>query len=317
LILIVADRRDVHARRVADELTKLGRRSSFLETERFGGGPLLTAMVDDPSATCWTTSTGQVVRAGEIDTVWRRRANVASLREVPDEVDRHFARQQWEDAITGVLMSLGARLVNLPSADAAAVKLRQLTAARAAGLRVPDTLITNDADQVEAFVERHRGRVVHKALRATRHHLVETRRWAETDRSALKELSLAPVIFQEEIAGPSELRITVIGEQVFAACIHTAAGLAKVDGRLDLDVPFEPYDLPPETESALLTCLDRLELSFATVDMKVTHNGELVFLEVNPQGQFLYVEIATGMPLARAMAAFLASSTPAHVWSRS
>jgi D-alanine-D-alanine ligase-like ATP-grasp enzyme len=44
------------------------------------------------------------------------------------------------------------------------------------------------------------------------------------------------------------------------------------------------------------------------VDFRIDHHGRYVFLEVNPQGQFRYVEIQTGMPISRALACFLASA---------
>ena len=52
--------------------------------------------------------------------------------------------------------------------------------------------------------------------------------------------------------------------------------------------------------------MHELGLVFGTVDLKLTDNGEHVFLEINPQGQFLYIEILTGLPISRALAEFLA-----------
>jgi len=56
----------------------------------------------------------------------------------------------------------------------------------------------------------------------------------------------------------------------------------------------------------LLALVGRLGLVFSTIDMKLTDEGEYVFLELNPMGQYLYVEILTGLPLTAAMAELLA-----------
>ena len=53
--------------------------------------------------------------------------------------------------------------------------------------------------------------------------------------------------------------------------------------------------------------MDELGLVFGTVDLKLANSGEHVFLEVNPQGQFLYIEILTGLPISNALAEFLSS----------
>ena len=100
-----------------------------------------------------------------------------------------------------------------------------------------------------------------------------------------------------------ELRITVIGEQVFAAEFRPAAGL--IDGRLDLDTPYRPHTLPNELSRRLLALVRQLGLVFSTIDMKLTDEGEYVFLELNPMGQYLYIEILAGLPLTAAMAELL------------
>ncbi len=112
-------------------------------------------------------------------------------------------------------------------------------------------------------------------------------------------------MFQEEIAGPSDVRATVVGERVLAARIESSSD--HVDSRLSPDAPCEPWSLPDDVHEALLRTMDALGLVFGTVDLKITHENDYVFLEVNPQGQFLYVKILTGLPITEALADLLAS----------
>jgi len=183
----------------------------------------------------------------------------------------------------------------------------QLALAVRAGLRVPETLITSDSDQAATFSKKWHGAVVHKAMTAPPHRFVDTRAWDADAARHLDDLTLCPTIFQERIFGPADVRVTVVGRQVFAACIETACGRAGVDSRLDHDAPCTPYELPRAVESAILQLMDELGLVFGTVDLKLANNGEHVFLEVNPQGQFLYIEILTGLPVSNALADFLSS----------
>jgi pyruvate carboxylase len=48
-----------------------------------------------------------------------------------------------------------------------------------------------------------------------------------------------------------------------------------------------------------------LGLRFGALDFLVTPEGEWVFLEVNPNGQRAFVEQATGLPIAAAIAGAL------------
>jgi glutathione synthase/RimK-type ligase-like ATP-grasp enzyme len=212
--------------------------------------------------------------------------------------------------ISGLFSTLDAWFVNDPIRQEAAVKPLQLRLADQLGLRIPDTLITNDPVAAEAFVERHGQRVVHKTISPPRHRFLATQKWSPSDREALKDLVLAPTIFQEMISDCRELRITVIGDQLFAAEFRPRDGL--IDGRLDLDTPYRRHELPDEVSRRLLALIRRLGLVFSTIDMKLTEEGEYVFLELNPQGQYLYIEILSGMPLTAAMAYLLANERRLH-----
>jgi glutathione synthase/RimK-type ligase-like ATP-grasp enzyme len=251
-------------------------------------------------------SDGQLVELDSVHVVWYRRTPRPRLPDLFDPSDREFARAEWWHALDGLLRSLTAAFVNSLDAERAAVKPRQLELARAVGLRVPDTLVTNDPDEAMRFVRGHRGAVVHKALTAPRDRLLDTRLWSEADRAALAHLELAPCIFQERVEGPADIRATVIGGTVYAARIETSTGRAEIDSRLDTDAPCSACTLPPEIEARLLDLVHELGLMFATADFKVTEAGEHFFLELNPQGQFLYIEILTGLPLAREMGSLLA-----------
>lgn len=112
------------------------------------------------------------------------------------------------------------------------------------------------------------------------------------------------MIFQEQIGGSRELRVTIVGEAFFAAKFDAGK---HADGRLDFDVEFQPHALPVEVEDKLMRLLDRLGLRYATVDLRIDEAGEYVFLELNPQGQFLYAQIKTGMPISAAVADLLCS----------
>lgn len=54
---------------------------------------------------------------------------------------------------------------------------------------------------------------------------------------------------------------------------------------------------------------ERMHLNFGCFDLIVTPDGEYVFLECNPNGQWLWVELATGLPIAEAIADFLTIKT--------
>lgn len=307
LILIVADNRDTHARCVAHELTARGRDVVIFDPQELGNGAFLDLSVGTTLPSTLRTAQGVTVCADDIDSVWYRRPRSPKLppRVVRND-DREFAKREWSGAFEGFLSSLNARFINPIHAHLTAIKPRQLVLAQAIGLTIPATLISNDPASALRFVSDHRGEVIHKAMSPPQQQFLETKRWAPQDANVLPTLEVAPTMFQQLIDGPGDVRATVFGSRILAAFIATRAGQSQIDSRLDLNVAYQEHTLPREIEEKLLLLMRTLDLVFGTIDLKVADDGDHVFLEINPQGQFLYIEILTGLPLVSAMADLLA-----------
>jgi glutathione synthase/RimK-type ligase-like ATP-grasp enzyme len=107
-----------------------------------------------------------------------------------------------------------------------------------------------------------------------------------------------------------ELRITVVGQEVFACKINSQLqdeDKGKTDWRqgYDYGLKHEPYDLPAEITSKCLLFLQRMELNFGCFDFIVTPGNQYLFLECNSNGQWLWIEQETGMRISGAIANFL------------
>jgi hypothetical protein len=118
---------------------------------------------------------------------------------------------------------------------------------------------------------------------------------------------LAPVIFQEYVEGV-DLRVTVVGDRVFAAEIDARHTSYPCDMRMVVgEASIRAVRLPEAVEAGLLALMRRLGLVYGACDLRRRAGGEHVFLEVNPAGQWLFVEQRTGLPIADALAAELAA----------
>jgi hypothetical protein len=306
MILIVASPKDLHARRVAQEIERLGARATIFDWRTAGSGAVASIRFQDANISRWihSAASDEAIDFDEVRAVWTRRVGAAVLSPSIVGLDqRNFVAAEWRDLLYGLVDGVGA--VSPLPAQRAAIKPRQLSLAGQIGLRIPDTLITSDPAAAADFIEAHDGNVVHKAMNSPTDRLLATIRWDERQRSELDRLTLAPTIFQELVSGPRDIRLTVIGPALYAASIENDPSSATVDSRLNMDVPVSEFELPAMIRSQLVDLMRGLGLSFATIDLKQDWDGELHFLELNPQGQFLYIEILTGMPLAAALAEYL------------
>jgi glutathione synthase/RimK-type ligase-like ATP-grasp enzyme len=131
------------------------------------------------------------------------------------------------------------------------------------------------------------------------------------DLANYQAVRFAPMIVQEQIPKRLELRITVVGTRVFAAEIHSQASrLTRDDWRRECngDLCFSyyaPHALPAAIEALCIRLVQTLRLCFGAIDMIVTPDGEYIFLEINPNGQWNWIQDLTGLPIAEAIAELL------------
>lgn len=239
---------------------------------------------------------------------WRRPQHPEISPEIPSDLHRLFAANESAEALAGLWHALDVFWVNDPALDHVAHrKVKQLRVAQGCGLRIPDTLISNDPDQARVFIDRHGYRnVVYKSFSAFEQEWRETRILREEEVSLLDQVQYAPVIFQEYIDAQYDVRVTVVGDAVFPAAIHSQQTSYPVDFRMEMDdAEIVPVDLPAEVAARLRDLQGMLGLQYGAIDLRLRPDGEYVFLEVNPAGQWLFVEERTGQPIAAALAALL------------
>ncbi|WP_328966736.1 MvdC/MvdD family ATP grasp protein [Streptomyces sp. NBC_00239] len=240
--------------------------------------------------------------------VWWRRVRPFTLdARLTSPRDQGFAASETGQAMGGLLHSLDCTWVNPPALDSIAqYKPHQWEAARRAGLTLPRTLVTNRPERALRFIEETGlGRTVFKAFLAGPEAWRETRLVRREDLDHLDTVRHAPVIFQEFVPGP-DLRVTVVGERILAAEIDATATDYPVDMRMVVgESKVRPVTLPPALEDRLLTLMRRLGLVYGAIDLRRRPDGEYVFFEVNPGGQWLFVERRTGLPITDELVALL------------
>ena len=221
--------------------------------------------------------------------------------------DARFAAAQARYGLGGTLYSLDRPLwVNHPLRNAAAdYKPAQLAVARRLGLTVPPTLVTNDPDEARSFVNDH-DQVIFKTLRWTPYQRdgVPVTGWA--DPVAAPEIdervALVPHLFQAVVDKTADLRVLVVGGEVFAVRIESG----MLDWRKDYSaLSYRVVDLPDRVEKALLAYLDHFGLVSGSFDFAVGEAGDLWWLELNPNGQWGWLEESTGLAMSAAFAELL------------
>jgi hypothetical protein len=177
-------------------------------------------------------------------------------------------------------------------------------------LRVPETLISSDPDEAERFIHRlwDEGKeAIYKRATVFQGVGVPTRLVGQEDLRRLSSLAYCPTTFQERIVGGPDLRVAIVADAVFTAEWRTASTLAdSVDIRIEDGARMWRGEFPREHLNALKVLHRQLGLTIGVYDFKVDSDRVPVFLEVNPSGQWLDLEIDARFPISEAVAHLLA-----------
>jgi len=308
LILIIAPEDDDHTTAVTTELSAASHPFAVVDTGQFPRHASVVEQFNGCERSFTFASSTQQIDLQRCGAAWWRRPQPLSLHPGIAADATSFVYGECHEAVAGLWPSLPAKWVNEPQLDSAAHhKPYQLAMAAEVGLTIPRTLITNDPDAARGFVrEIGLERTVYKTFLANEQCWRETRIMRQQDLCCLDALRLAPVIFQEYVAADADLRITLIGPFTFATAIRAAPGGYEVDYRMDmLGASFSATSMPDDVEQRLRALLRRLGLVYGAIDLRRTPTGEYVFLEVNPAGEWRFVEDRTGQPMTKAMSQLL------------
>ncbi|MEV6396249.1 ATP-grasp ribosomal peptide maturase [Streptomyces sp. NPDC051907] len=251
-------------------------------------------------------SEGRMVSMSGLRSVWvRRPGEPAANAPEPSE----WLTAESSQALYGMLYSTTARWMNHPCVSAQArCKPWQLRLAHRSGFAVPPTLITTFPRVARQFAAQYRDIVVKSASGPPTSDppiaLPTTRIGPDTDFS---DVAAGPTILQRFIAKRADIRLTCVGGRLFAA--RKEADSDQVDGRYGTDGQmWEPTQTPERVAQAVREYMGLAGLAYGAFDFAEDEEGVWWFLECNQGGQFGFIELETGQPIAEAVASWLAST---------
>jgi len=204
------------------------------------------------------------------------------------------------DALICMLENLPVRCINRYSASRLVRnKAVQLRMAGASGLKTPATLMSNSPAAVRRFFDQYPDNAICKAFAS---HVwqqgsedltvTETFSLKREDLPADDEVfTYSPAIYQEKVKKHFDVRAVLMGERVYSFAVRTPAN--SLDWRHDAalrNAAVERIATPAAVESGILRFAAAAGVCTGSLDLAVDRNGEWWFLEINEQGQFLWLD---------------------------
>lgn len=257
----------------------------------------------------------------KFDCVWLRRSSPPVIS--PAVVHRNDMAFAYGEALTFLqnfqaVLDPQALVINRREARMRADnKLLQLQAAREVGLHIPSTLVSNDPGKIKAFIDDHKAGVIYKPhcgknwTEDDKSFAIYTTRVTRGDLPSDDLVKALPGIYQANVAKAYEVRSTFFGSAHLSASIVAAEYKEGIDdwrilSSQNQESAWSSHVLPAAIAARVKRLMDRLGIVFGSADFIVTPEGEYVFLEINEQGQFLWLErCAAGLPMLDTFCRFM------------
>ena len=323
MILVLSGEGDVHADAVEAQLRRLGAPAVRFDPARYPAEADLSVRIGPGGRVGGLLRDGRnEIKLEDVHAVWARRpGRPRADARLPPAVGAFV-----ETEAAGFLADLWD-LLDVPFVPAtpaglerAGYKMRQLRLAGGLGFEIPGTLVTNDPDALLDHYTDSSGRMITKRVVPSQRLVTVEGNEAARRTIAVRPRDLvdvdsvrwAPIMAQPVVDKRVELRVTVVGGEVFSAAIdsqethHTRVDFRRYD---EAHTRITPYPLPAAERDLCVALTRALGLCYSTIDLILTPEGRTVFLEINPNGQYLWIEYAAGLPISRAIATLLAEAS--------
>lgn len=281
------------------ELDEYGAASGYIDVLQYFGQELVQARLS----------------IKEIDVAWYLRENSDDTEEEGVSLETRFAKNESRRAFLSLLSVLNCKWVNRKETIVriSSNKLYQQQIAQKCGLQTPQTLVSNDPVSVVAFSEKENGLLLktlgYIKLDAVGNDFLYSERFSHEELSnSHAAIQSCPVFAQQYVEKRFEYRVMVIGHRVLACRIDSQASpMTKTDWRhYDFDnVEHLRADLPQSVQERLVRFMRKIELNYGALDLIETPDGDYVFLEVNPCGQWGWIEHYASLQIPQAVAVML------------
>jgi glutathione synthase/RimK-type ligase-like ATP-grasp enzyme len=319
VILIISNTEDLTSDFVVREIRSRNLPFARLNTDEFPTTAFGTFSVDsnnsDKAILKWSNRP-HILNWNQVSSVYYRRPQTP----VPDSritnpALRKFCADESYDFLRGLWYSLDCLWMSNPEAIRKSEhKLYQLKVAKQLSFIIPNTVATNEPEEVKRFFYECKNGVIVKPLYLgfiddeKSPKFIFTSIVREEDLKDINSVRLTPSIFQERIDKQFDVRVTVVGEKVFAAKIEPGFLPEGIpDWRYaDMEnLQHTSYDLPKDVEEKCRTLVHQLGLNFGAIDFVVDQDNKHFFLEINPNGQWAWLENVLDIPISQAIVDFL------------
>jgi glutathione synthase/RimK-type ligase-like ATP-grasp enzyme len=257
------------------------------------------------------TVEGEDIDASDIKGIWLRRIWSPKL---PDDLDpeyRAYCANESSTHFNNYLDTLDKTcwMDNPSDVYKAQNKLYQMEEAVKENILMPETLVSNNPERITRFFNKVNGNMIAKMQTVLSVSMsgngpeFRTSKIEESDIEGLDSVRYSPMIFQEEITKKAEYRVIYVDGKFYCGRIdNDTVASDSPDIKSNRSVEWNNGTLPADLQAKICRMMSNMNLSFGAIDIVETNDGEFVYLEVNPVGEWGMLEMYLDLPISKAIA---------------
>ncbi|MBW8201844.1 MvdC/MvdD family ATP grasp protein [Flagellimonas abyssi] len=191
-------------------------------------------------------------------------------------------------------------------------KIYQLQLAESLGFKIPESIISNSAKNIRSFYSKNNEECIIKPVKSG---LIDDEKESKvvfTNKLKIlptsdNKIKVSPNFLQTEIKKKGDIRVIVVGNKIFSTLIDSQSNdSTKTDWRKgEKPLNHQKINLPKQVENKCISLLRKLNLRYGAIDFILDKSGNYIFLEINPNGQWAWIENQTGYPISKEIVTLL------------
>ena len=313
MIFVITNKGDITTDFIVSKLNKAGEDYFRLNTEDIGSRYFVNLDLGNEQYSVLDSYNGQRVDLATISSIYYRRPMLPTIQDSTWSAgEKYLALTECQAILDGLYRLLDDRYwISRPQAIREAEnKIYQIDLAKKMGFTVPDSIITTEAARARTFFLRNEGNCIIKPVRSGfiddkgDERVVFTTLLGQEHIDLMDNTEAYPLYLQHNIKKTADIRVTVVGERIFSARIDSQVSLeTSIDWRKadSLSLAYETNILPDEIQKKCIDFVKFLGLEFGAIDFVLDMRGNYIFLEINPNGQWAWIETRLGYDISGAL----------------
>ena len=310
MILLITNKDDITTDFIINKLNASGNAYFRLNTEDLGSRYFVNFDLGKEQYHISDSYNGDRIELAVITSVYYRRPMLPPVQDTDWSIgEKRLVLTECQAILDGLYRLLDeCYWISRPrSIREAENKIYQIILAKKMGFIVPDSIIATEAAQVHLFFARNDENCIIKPVRsgfiddAGDERVIFTTLIEREHIDLIDMAELCPLYLQQNIKKTADIRVTVVGNTVFSARINSQVSKAtSIDWRKaeSLSLPYEDIKIPDTLQKKCIDLVKTLGLEFGAIDFVLDLQGNYIFLEINPNGQWAWIETRLGYDIS-------------------